>query len=76
VTYQPGWDDLYIIKLEDNLINDWSAFDELNKFKGIKSIRYQRNPIAEQTGVTMSRTIVIGRMKFLNEVNGSEVTEA
>lgn len=76
VKYQPGWNDLYVIKLEDNLIDSWNSFDELNKFKGIKQIRYQRNPIAEKNGVSMSRLQVTARCEFVNEINGSEVTES
>lgn len=75
IKYQPGWDDLYMIKIEDNLFTDWKAFDQLNLFKGIKNIRYQRNPIVEETGVTKSRAVVTARIQFLTEINGSEVTE-
>lgn len=29
-----------MLMIEDNLLDSWAAFDELNKFKQIKHVRY------------------------------------
>jgi hypothetical protein len=28
--YKPGFKDLYMVSMEDNLFNDWKSFDALN----------------------------------------------
>jgi Leucine-rich repeat (LRR) protein len=50
IYYKPGFFDLYMITMEDNLINSWKTFDELNKFKNITHIRCSGNPILESFG--------------------------
>lgn len=72
IYYKPGFFDLYMVTIEDNLINDWQTFDELNKFKNITHIRCAGNPIIEKTGQP-ARNTVISRMQFLKNVNGSEI---
>jgi len=37
-----------MVAIEDNLLNDWSAFNALNEFKGIKTLRCTGNPILEK----------------------------
>ena len=32
INYKPGWKDLYMIAIEDNLIDNWQSFDALNEF--------------------------------------------
>ena len=32
INYKPGWKDLYMISIEDNLIDNWQSFDALNEF--------------------------------------------
>jgi hypothetical protein len=72
IYHKPGFNDLYMIAIEDNLISDWATFDALNQFKQITNIRCGGNPILEKAG-PMARNTVISRMQFLKNVNGSEV---
>ena len=32
IYYKPGWRDLYMLSMEDNLIDNWESFDQLNEF--------------------------------------------
>ena len=61
-----------MITLEDNLISEWTSFDALNEFKGITYIRCGGNPIMDRVGPT-ARNIVIARLQFLKNINGSEI---
>ena len=72
IYYKHGFNDLYMITLEDNLISEWKSFDALNEFKGITSIRCGGNPIMDKVGPT-ARNIVIARLQFLKNINGSEI---
>lgn len=72
IYYKHGFNDLYMITLEDNLISEWKSFDALNEFKGITSIRCGGNPIMEKVGPT-ARNTVIARLQFLKNINGSEI---
>jgi len=47
VYYKHGFQDLYMVNIDDNLLNDWKAFDALNEFKQIKFVRSTGNPILE-----------------------------
>jgi Ubiquitin-like domain len=72
IYYKPGFYDVYMITLEDNLISEWKTFDALNEFKKISVIRCGGNPVIEKAGQA-GRNTVIARMQFLKSVNGSEV---
>jgi hypothetical protein len=48
VYFKPGFNDLYMVAIEDNLLSDWKAFDALNEFKGITHLRSNGNPILEK----------------------------
>jgi hypothetical protein len=61
IYHKPGFYDLYMITMEDNLISSWKTFDALNEFKNITSIRCGGNPIMEVTGPT-ARNIVMARL--------------
>lgn len=61
-----------MVSIEDNLIADWKPFDELNQYKTITVLRCGGNPILEKLG-TVGRNMVIARMQFLKNLNGSEV---
>lgn len=69
---KPGFYDLYMISIEDNLIDSWHSFDQLNNFKNITNIRCGGNPLLEKTGLS-GRNIVIARLQFLKSINGSEI---
>lgn len=78
IYYKPGFQDLYMVTMEDNLINSWKTFDELNKFKNITHLRCSGNPILESQGslpqqIGLARNIVISRLQFLRNINGSEI---
>lgn len=80
IYYKPGFFDLYMITMEDNLINSWKTFDELNKFKTITHIRCSGNPILESFGslqhqIGLARNTVISRLQFLKNINGSEIEQ-
>jgi hypothetical protein len=72
IYHKPGFQDLYMIALEDNLISDWRSFDALNEFKQISVIRCGGNPVLEKAGQD-GRNTVIARIQYLKNVNGSEV---
>jgi Leucine-rich repeat (LRR) protein len=52
IYYKPGFNDLYMITMEDNLINDWKSFDALNQFKKITHLRCHGNPIYDSNPTT------------------------
>ena len=47
IYFQPGFNELVTMTIEDNFINDWASFDNLNKFKKVGYIRCGGNPIME-----------------------------
>jgi len=47
IYFKPGFNDLYMMTIEENLISDWASFDAMNQFKGITVLRCQGNPILE-----------------------------
>lgn len=47
IYYKTGFNDLYMVTIEDNLISNWSSLDALNQFKGVSVIRCGGNPIIE-----------------------------
>ena len=55
IYYKPGFRDLYMVSMEDNLFNDFRPFDALNEFNGIKNVRCSGNPVFESTGVDVGR---------------------
>ncbi len=76
IQYRHGFNDLYMVTIDDNLINDWSAFDALNQFKCISVLRCSGNPILEpgnpNNKVNMTgRQVVIARVQFVKHLNGS-----
>jgi hypothetical protein len=79
IYYKPGFPWLYMVAIEDNLINNWKAFDELNKYKSITTMRCGGNPIFEMNekdkNAQNGRQVVIARMQFLKHLNGSQVDE-
>ena len=72
IYHRPGFYDLYMITMEDNLISSWKSFDALNEFKKINSIRCGGNPVIDTTGPP-ARNTVIARLQFLKTINGSEI---
>lgn len=74
VFYKPGFNQLYMITIEDNLINNWRSFDEVNKFKCITHFRCHGNPVYEEAG-QLARQTTTARIQFLRNLNGSSIEE-
>lgn len=74
IYYKPGFNDLYMITIEDNLISSWKSFDAMNQFKRITHLRCHGNPIYDTAGV-FSRHQTIARLQFLRNLNGSSIEE-
>lgn len=55
IYYKPGFYELYMVTMEDNLINSWKPFDALNQFKQIKTLRCHGNPVLEPLGLELAR---------------------
>ena len=72
IYYKPGFNDLYMLTFEDNLINNWKTFDAINEYKAIRTLRCTGNPILEQAATHHhSRQTVVGRVKYVKYLNGS-----
>lgn len=71
---KPGFNWLYMITIEDNLINSWKSFDEINNFKGITHFRCHGNPVYESAG-QLARQTTTARIQFLRNLNGSAIEE-
>lgn len=63
VYYKPGFNDLHMLSMEDNLIDNWQTFDQLNEFPQIRNLRVCNNPIfTEEIGSLRSRECAIARV--------------
>ena len=58
IYYKPGFNDLYMVTIEDNLLDNWASFDALNQFKGITSLRCTGNPVLEKAGIAGRNTVI------------------
>lgn len=72
VYHRPGFPELYMLTIEDNLLTEWGSFDQLNAFKKVSVLRCGGNPVTEQAGAT-ARNTLIAKLQFLRTLNGSEV---
>jgi len=45
IYYKPGFRDLFMLTIEDNLIDNWKAFDAISEFPQIRNLRASGNPI-------------------------------
>ena len=74
---KPGFRGLKSLSFEDNLINNWKTFDELNEFEcRLQQIRCGGNPIVKEDDTTLtrrSRQTAIARMEFLKKFNGTPI---
>ena len=73
ITYRQGWPQLYILSIEDNAIEDFKSFDQLNEFPMVKNIRITGNPIMGTH--EKAREIIIARTQFLTQINGTVFNE-
>jgi len=74
IYFKPGFDDVYMITMEQNLISSWKSFDELNRFKRITHLRCSGNPVYETAGAS-ARQQATSRLQFLKNLNGSHIEE-
>jgi Leucine-rich repeat (LRR) protein len=47
IYHKPGFNELYMLTIEDNLISKWESIDQLNAFKKISVLRCGGNPVTE-----------------------------
>ena len=45
IYYKPGFNELYMISIEDNLISKWATIDALNEFAKLSELRVTGNPL-------------------------------
>ena len=63
IYYKPGFRELYMLSMEDNLIDNWHSFDQLNEFYALKNMRMLGNPIFnEELGGPQARECAIARV--------------
>ena len=76
IYYKPGWKDLYMLSMEDNLIDNWQSFDQLNEFPQIRNLRVMNNPIfTEELGGPKARECAIARVQFVRTFNGTPIED-
>ncbi|KAL0485342.1 hypothetical protein AKO1_007531 [Acrasis kona] len=74
VQYKPGsFQNLRALSIGDNQINSYETVNELNNFPNLNEVRMDNNPISNLHGLIDTRQFVIGRIKKLSILNGSEV---
>lgn len=61
------------VTLSRNSVASWSEIDKLNQFPAVTGLRFQRNPLTEDSGPTEIRMLAIARLGSLTSLNGSEV---
>ena len=63
VYYKPGFRNLYMISMEDNLVDNWESFDALNEFGALRNLRVLNNPIfTEELGGPRARECAVARV--------------
>ena len=76
IYYKPGFNELYMLSMEENLIDNWQSFDALNEFPCIKNLRMLNNPIfAEELGGPRARECAIARVQFVRTFNGTPIED-
>jgi hypothetical protein len=78
IYHRPGFRGLKTLMFDDNLINDWKTFDQLNEFESlITDIRCSGNPIMEEIDkeVKRNKQIVVSRIQSLVKYNGMKIEQ-
>ena len=76
IYYKPGFNNLYMISMEDNLIDNWTSFDALNEFPALRNLRVLNNPIfTEEIGGEKARECAIARVQFVRTFNGAPIED-
>ena len=77
VYHKPGFNELYMISMEDNLIDNWQSFDALNEYTKLRNLRVLNNPIfKEELGGPRARECAIARVQFIRTFNGTPIEDA
>ena len=77
IYHKPGFTELYMLSLEDNLIDNWKSFDQLNEFSGLRNLRVLNNPIfTEELGGPRARENAISRVQFVRTFNGTPIEDS
>ena len=76
VYHRPGFNNLYMISMEDNLIDNWKSFDNLNEFGALRNLRVLGNPIFnEEIGGPKARECAIARVQYVRTFNGTPIED-
>jgi hypothetical protein len=78
IYYKPGFKGLKYLSFDENLINDWKSFDQLDAFDcKIEQIRANGNPIMveKDAEVKRAKSIAVSRLQFLKTYNGTKIEE-
>ena len=66
-----------MLSLEDNLIDNWKSFDQLDEFPGLHNLRVLNNPIfTEELGGQRARENAISRVQHVRTFNGTPIEDA
>ena len=77
VYHKPGFNELYMISMEDNFIDNWQSFDALNEYSKLRNLRVLNNPIfKEELGGPRARECAIARVQFIRTFNGTPIEDS
>ena len=63
--------------MEENLIDNWRSFDNLNEFPALRNLRVLNNPIfTEEIGGPKARECAIARVQYVRTFNGTPIEDA
>lgn len=68
-----GFESVHTIIMEDNNIEDFKIFSQLNQFPNLEGLRITKNPISTKHTVLHVRQRVIAEIKGLKSINGGEL---
>ena len=77
IYHKPGFNELYMISMEDNFIDNWQSFDALNEYSKLRNLRVLNNPIfKEELGGPRARECAIARVQFIRTFNGTPIEDS
>lgn len=59
--------------LSKNKISKWQSISELDKLEQLEELRFQENPLLEETDPDTSRQLIISRIGRLQKLNGIQI---
>ena len=77
IKFRPGFREVYVLSLDDNLIDQWSSIDQLNEYNNIKRLRISNNPLLTncEGGEKEARAMIIARMKYISRYRGGDINK-